>query len=497
MTKAALAVEVRQNFYLDSVALMRISREVSAIDGVVEAALMIGTEANKNMLRDAGLFNSDGDRAGPNDLIISIKAEADAAVADARRVAVDLLDKPRSAAGDGATWRPKSLDTAVKQLSGANFALVSVAGEFAVAEARKALDRGLHVMLFSDNISLADEIELKRKGIEQGLLVMGPDCGTALIGGTGLGFANAVPVGNIGLVSASGTGLQEVSSLIARHGGGVSHGIGVGGRDLSRDVGAAMTTSAIAALSRDPGTDSIIVISKPPDSDTARTMLEAVAQAQKPTIVCLIGAEPMAMPANATQVGTLVETAFGALQKRADDLQLSATATTSVDATGRRLVGLFCGGTLCAEAQVVAHMRSLPVTSNAAIPGSTRWQENVADRHVLLDLGADEFTIGRPHPMIEPSGRTDLLIEALADRTIGAILVDIVLGYGAHADPAQQLIDSIAGIKSRPPIVASVCGTVGDPQNFDEQVDALTGAGIVVAGSNAEATARAIDLLHQ
>jgi len=498
VTKAPLAVEVRQNFYLDSVALMRISREVSAMEGVVEAALMIGTEANKNMLRAAGLFNSDGDQAGPNDLIISIKAEADGAVADARRVAVDLLDKPRSAAGVGATWRPKSLDAAAKQLDGANFALISVAGEFAVEEARKALDRGLHVMLFSDNISLADEIALKGRGVEQGLLVMGPDCGTALIGGIGLGFANAVPVGNVGLVSASGTGLQEVSSLITRHGGGISHGIGVGGRDLSRDVGAAMTVSAIAALSRDPATDSIIVISKPPDDgDAAKAMLEAVETAGKPTIVCLIGAESMTMPANARQVGTLFEAAFGAIQAGVEDLDLTATYAVSVDAAAHRLIGLFCGGTLCTEAQVVAQMRGLSVTSNIPIRGSTRWQQGVAGGHVLLDLGADEFTVGRPHPMIEPGGRDDRLVDALADRTTAVVLVDIVLGYGAHADPARQFVDAIAGIGSRPPIVASVCGTDGDPQNFGEQVATLSGDGIIVARSNAEAAARAIDLLHQ
>ena len=496
MSKAALAVEVRHNFYLDSVALMRISREISEMPSVAEAALMIGTDANKTLLRDAGLFNSDGDRAGPNDLIISIRAEGEAAVAGARQAAVDLLDKPRSAAGDGQAWRPKSLDMAAKQLDGANFALISVPGEFAVEEARKALDRGLHVMLFSDNIAVADEIELKRKGADSGLLVMGPDCGTALIGGVGLGFANAIPVGTTGLISASGTGLQEVSSLIARHGGGVSHAIGVGGRDLSRDVGGLMTLAALAALARDPATERIVVVSKPPDSDTVKAMLDAVAQAGKPTVVCLIGAAPMAMPANASQIGTLVEAAFAALDKDGGDLGFATSYATPVDAVRHRLVGLFCGGTLCAEAQVVAHMRGLAVTSNAPVPGSTRWQQGYEDGHVLLDLGADEFTVGRPHPMIEPSVRTDRLVDALNDARTAVVLVDIVLGYGAHADPAGQLTKAIQRIDERPSIVASVCGTDNDPQSFREQVDILSRAGVVVAGSNAEATMRAIDLLH-
>ncbi|MDA0262352.1 MAG: oxidoreductase, partial [Proteobacteria bacterium] len=469
MNGSVLAVEVRANFYLDSVALMRIAREVSALPEVVEAALMIGTAANKTLLRDAGLFDEAGDRAGPNDLILSIKAASDAAIADARRLAFDLLDQPRAVDAQGSAWRPKSLDSAVKQLVGANFALISVPGEFALAEAHKALDRGLHVMLFSDNVDLGDEIELKQKGLDRGLLVMGPDCGTALIGGMGLGFANAVPRGPIGVVSASGTGLQEVSSLVARHGGGISHGLGVGGRDLSREVGGRMTLAAIAALARDPATEKIIVISKPPDAGTAELMLGGVERARVPTIVCLIGAEPMAMPSNATQVGTLAEAAFAALA-RGDELDLAARRTTPDSTSERRLIGLFCGGTLCAEAQVVARMSGLSIASNTPIGGNPRWQRENDAGHVFLDLGADEFTLGRPHPMIEPSGRTERLIEALTDPATGVVLIDIVLGYGAHPDPAGELAAAIGAIENHPPIVASICGTEGDPQNYHRQL---------------------------
>ena len=496
MTDAVLALEVRHNFYLDSVALMRISGEITALPAVREAALMIGTDANKTLLRDAGLFNETGDVAGPNDLIISISGSDDAAIAEAKRLAFDLLDKPRSVADKSSIWRPKSLDAAVKQLVGANIALISVPGEFAAQEARKALDRGLHVMLFSDNVDLADEIELKGRGVEEGLLVMGPDCGTALVGGAALGFANAVPTGNIGLVSASGTGLQEVSSLIARRGGGVSHGIGVGGRDLSREVGGAMTMSAIAALSRDQVTERIVVISKPPDVDTAEKVLTAVAAAAKPTIVCLIGAAAMAMPKNAIQVGTLAEAAFAAIEQEDGIVELAADYSTEVNATEQRLVGLFCGGTLCGEAQMVARLRGLEVASNAPISGAGRWHETADEGHVLLDLGADEFTVGRPHPMIEPSLRSDMLVTALGDPRTAVALLDIVLGYGAHADPAGQIVEAIVGIDRRPPIVASVCGTDDDPQNYCDQVAALEAAGICVAGSNAQAAARALDLLH-
>ena len=496
MTDAVLAVEVRQNFYLDSVALMRISREITALPSVVEAALMIGSDANKQLLRDAGLFDHDGDAAGPNDLIISISAIDAHAAADARRLAVDLLDQPRSMAIGESTWRPKSLDAAAKQFAGANLALISVPGEFAAGEANKALDRGLHVMLFSDNVSLADEISLKRRGREAGLLVMGPDCGTALIGGTALGFANAVPAGSIGLVSASGTGLQEVSCLLARHGGGVSHGIGVGGRDLKGEVGGIMTLTAIEALAHDPTTECIVVISKPPDSDVARAMLDVVEQSQKRTVVCLIGAPTMVMPANAVQASTLAEAATAALGRDSNEQISAPSGPHPADPAKRRLVGHFCGGTLCAEAQVVAQQQGLPVSSNAPISGSARWAEGADVGHLLLDLGADEFTVGRPHPMIEPSVRSDMLVDALANPQTGVALVDIVLGYGAHPDPAAQLVDAIGATDGRPPIVASVCGTNEDAQNYDRQVATLEAAGIVVEPSNAAAAARAVDLLR-
>ncbi len=495
MTETVLAVEIRANFYLDSVALMQISREVSGLPGVAEAALMIGTDANKTLLRDAGLFDSSGDDAQANDLIIAIRAEHATAAARARTRAIELLDNPRSvAAAAGSSWRPKSLAGALDHLTGANLALVSVPGEFAAAEARKALDCGLHVMLFSDNVDIADEVELKTRARDAGLLMMGPDCGTALIGGHGLGFANAVPRGDIGIVAASGTGLQEVSCLVARLGGGVSHAIGVGGRDLSGPVGGIMTLAVLEALARDAATRRIVVISKPPDRETTATLLAAVAGAGKPVVLCLIGAVEVDLPANAAQTPTLAAAAYHATSGAA--LQsLPPAARDAVDTGERRLVGLFCGGTLCAEAQVVARARGLTVASNAPIADLLHWNRDWPG-HALLDLGADEFTVGRPHPMIDPGIRGDLLVKLLAEGTTGVALVDVILGYGAHRDPAGQIVDALPAPANRPPIVASVCGTEDDPQTRSEQVRKLEGAGVIVAPSNAEAAARAIDLLE-
>src|SRR5580704_9603583 len=96
-------------------------------------------------------------------------------------------------------------------------------------------------MIFSDNVPIAEEASLKHEARERGLMVMGPDCGTAIIGGVPLAFANAVPRGDIGIIGASGTGIQEVSTLIARAGRGVRHAIGTGGRDMHAEVGGLTT----------------------------------------------------------------------------------------------------------------------------------------------------------------------------------------------------------------------------------------------------------------
>ncbi len=281
--------EVREGFYLDSVALMRLARQLEALDGVQTAALMIGTPANLEILQDAGLLGEAGRKATPGDLVIAIRAAGEAALAAALAQAKTLLERPARGGRGGTAWRPKMLRSALEALPGANLALISVPGGFAAAEARSALRAGLHVLLFSDNVSLEDEIALKQEAGELGLLMMGPDCGTALINGIPLAFANAVPRGPIGIVSASGTGLQEVSSLIARAGGGVSHGIGTGSRDLLEAVGGATTLQAIEALQADPATRHIVLLSKPPAPPVAAAVLERVAKSEKPFTICFLG----------------------------------------------------------------------------------------------------------------------------------------------------------------------------------------------------------------
>jgi FdrA protein len=435
---------VERGRYLDSVALMRIARRVGALPGVEAAALMIGTPSNKALLRDAGLLSADGERAEPNDLVIAVRAaDADAVL----KAAVEMLaEKPVPST----ERRAGSLRRALELEPQANLALISVPGEFAAAEARQALERGLNALIFSDNVPIEEEVALKRLANERGLLVMGPDCGTALIGGAPLAFANAVPRGDIGIVSASGTGLQEVSSLIARMGGGVSHGIGVGGRDLDERVGALGMLAAIDLLDADPATRTLVLISKPPAPRVAQRVMERVRRSPKRSVVCFLGLEDMTLTAAAEQ----------AMQKN-----LPATPISAGKVKGK-VRGLYCGGTLAAEASLL-----------------------LGAMGECIDLGDDQYTRGRPHPMIEPELRNEHIAAALSDPNIAVLLVDVVLGYGSHADPAGVLVAALKG--ARKPVVASVTGTEQDPQGWSRQVAKLRDAGVHVASSNARAAALA------
>ncbi len=498
MSAGVAAARMRAGFYLDSVALMRISRTVEALPGVSAASLMMGSPSNKELLRDAGLLENDDDAAGPNDLVIAVRARD----ADALRAAFDAadsaLDGPaaRGAPGRGPRWNPRSLETALRTRPDANLAIVSVPGEFAAREARRALERGLNVLLFSDNVDIADEVALKTYARERGLLMMGPDCGTALVAGAPLGFANAVPRGGVGLVAASGTGLQEVACLVARAGGGISHGIGVGGRDLGAAVGGAMTLAAIDALDRDAATARIVLISKPPDPGVAGRIADRIARSAKRFTLCFIGMDAIALPQNARQTATLRAAADDALPG-AGAREPPATLDEARARVSRRggVRGLFSGGSLCGEAQAVLTAAGLAVSSNAPIPGAAAAGGD-AGGHLLIDLGADEYTRGRPHPMIEPGIRDAPLRAALADPDVGIVLLDVVLGHGAHADPAGALAAALAAHEGgRPVVIASVCGTDADPQDRSAQVQALRDSGVVVAESAAGAAETAAALL--
>jgi len=482
---------VRRGFYLDSVALMRLSREVAGLSGVEDAALMMATPANKAILAEAGLLDGEAQSAGANDLILAVRAAQADVVDAALAAAARLLERQPSAGGAALPNRPRSLRTALGVQPDANLALISVPGDYAAAEARKALNCGLDVMIFSDNVPLAEEVALKREGKALGRLVLGPDCGTAIIAGTPLAFANRVPRGDIGLIGASGTGLQEVSCLIATAGRGISHAIGVGSRDLSREVGALSTLAAIDLLDADPATARIVLISKPPDPEVVVGVLARVGQSRKRFTLCFLGDVAMELPGNATAAATLSAAAEDVL-----GTALAAAPTTPMPAArDGRILGLYAGGSLAAEAQLVLIAAGRAVASNAAVPGARALAAAAPRVDRIIDLGADEFTRGRPHPMIDPAVRSDALRRALDDQSVAVILLDVVLGLGAHPDPAREVAAVLAGAPpDRPHLVASVTGTEADPQVRSRQIATLEAAGVRLAPSNAGAAALAIAL---
>ena len=485
---AVVVNEVRTDFYLDSVALMRMSRTIGRLEQVEEATLMMGTPANREIMAAAGLLSGAGAGAGGGDLVIAVRAANAAAAKAAVAVASEQLDAPARRTTSGKVRQPCTLRSAMSALPGANVALISVPGTFAAAEARKAIRNGLHAMIFSDNVSIEDEVELKRKARDLGVLVMGPDCGTAIISGTPLAFANSVSRGPVGIVGASGTGIQEVACLIDRMGGGISHAIGVGGRDLKSEVGGITTLMAIDALARDRGTERIVVIAKPAGDGVARAVLDRLRVSGKPAIVCFLGAGELELHGNVRQAFTLKDAATAAMGRNSEYAE-----GVALPVRPGGMLGLYAGGTLCAEAQVIFRDAGLPVTSNAPVAGVSNGREGSC---LMLDLGDDEFTRGRPHPMIDPGVRDGPLKEALGRNDIGAVLVDVVIGHGAHPDPAAWLSDTIGAHQREnvPAVICAVTGTEEDPQVLSSQEDKLRSAGIVVAPSNSDAARWALSV---
>ncbi len=495
---------VVRNLYRDSVSLMQLSATLGRLPGVRQASAVMATVGNLELLREAGLIAA-AVEPSPNDLLVAVEAADEATLAEALATAEAELSRA-PAAQDGAGPRrmpPKSLEMALGELPTANLALISTPGDYAAAEAMKALRLGLNVMLFSDNVALADEIELKTYARERDLLVMGPDCGTAILSGIPLGFANAVRRGDIGAVAASGTGLQQVTCLIDRWGQGISQAIGTGGHDLSAEVGGITMLQGLHALAADPATRVVVLISKPPHPEVAERVLGAASAAGKPIVVNFLGADPSTVRRpNVHPVRTLEDAArlAVALAGNADAATGAARSEAAVEdprlAPGQRYVrGLYSGGTFCYEALLLLSEVLGPVRSNTPLDPGCRlddvWQSR---EHTAVDLGDDVFTRGRPHPMIDQTLRCERMRKEAADPEVAVILFDVVLGYGAHPDPAAELVPAIQSARAAAAaggrevaFVGSVCGTAADPQNLARQEAALRDAGVMLADSNAQA----------
>ena len=481
--------EIRKGFYLDSVALMRLSAEISALGGIEEAVLMTGTPANQQIMKDAGLLTETGESASANDLVIALRADGKSS-ANRALAQVEKSLQGNKAASNQSQLNYSTLGTAYAAAPEMNLALISTPGAYASREAHVALDHGMNVMIFSDNISTDKEVALKRKAQDLGLLVMGPDCGTAYINSVPLAFANAVKQGSVSAIAASGTGLQEFSVLLSKLGSGIRHGIGVGGRDMTDDVGAISTLMAIDLLADDEQTEQIVLISKPPGAQTAKLVFDRLASCGKPAIACVFG-QKIPTDSNIRFTSTLLTAAELAAGSNAqvEDINTKAITLAKGLKGGPRqnLKGLFTGGTLCTEAHLVLEDEGVQVSSNA-VKGDP--SANHQTNHLLLDLGADEYTLGKPHPMLEPSVRTPYLIDELKDPSNAVIMLDIVLGYGAHANPTAAVTEvvneALDKVTDKPIVMASVCGTEDDPQNYKQQCAALIQSDIVLCHCNSE-----------
>tara|TARA_R110002110_G_scaffold260260_3_gene475996 strand:+ start:20938 stop:22458 length:1521 start_codon:yes stop_codon:yes gene_type:complete len=503
-----MGTRIIADMYRDSVALMKISSAITLLNGVSQASCIMATPANLDLLREAGLITGDPG-ARPNEVLIAVEAETDdALIAGLDAAEAALHADPVVAESGGMASEPlRSIEMALDANVEANFTLIATPGPFAAAEAFKSVQLGLNVMMFSDNVSIEDEVALKTQADQAGLMVMGPDCGTAIIDGAPLGFANVVRRGTIGIAAASGTGLQQVSCLIDAADCGVSQAIGTGGRDLDSRVGGITTKRAITALGADPDTAVIVLISKPPAPGVATAVLEHAVATGKPVVACLLGHVPdgPGLP-GVSYARTLEEAAQLAIVASG-----SAAASTQgglidgplpgLGANQRYLRALYSGGTFCYEALTMLGETLDGVHSNTSSASTQTLNDPwTSAANTVLDLGDDLFTRGRPHPMIDHRLRNDRIVAEAQDPATGVILFDVMLGHGSHEDPVAAMVPALSEVTARdaggPVLLGFVCGTQGDPQGLDRQRAALADLGVLLAANNAQAVRTAAAILE-
>ncbi len=486
---------IKQNSYKDSIVLMLLTGEISQLDGVNKVSIMMATEANKSIFDGSGMLTPEVEEASPNDIAIVIDVESDEVLEEAL-VAIDEFLNKSSSGGKSEEANAITWNQALLKQDGANLAVISTPGTYAAHEANVALDNDLNVFMFSDNVSLDDELQLKEKALEKGLLVMGPDCGTGIINGVPVAFTNQVNRGSIGVVGASGTGIQEVTSLIHQNNAGITSALGTGGRDLHEHIGGITMLQSLKALNEDEATKVIVVLSKPSAPAVQDKINNYLSTVKKPVVTLFLGERPKSHTQNIYRAYTLAEAARAAVMfdqglNPITDLKAFNVENVEAKNEGKVIKAYYSGGTLASEA-------SMLISEALKLEEKSSSNLFTEDGFVVVDLGDDEYTQGKPHPMIDPEVRVANLAQAASDDRTGVVMFDVVLGYGSHNDMATALTPAIVEVMTALPdvtVIANVCGTNLDPQGYDSQVKKLEDLGVKVFNSNEEAVLTALSLI--
>ena len=506
---------IRKNQYYDSVFLMGISKRISEANGVQQNAVLMGSDNNKKLLSNIGIQNIQIDRAYPNDLIVAV-------IADTPQIVNDVLDKLDEYLGAGmqssSASNLHSFEDGLAQKPDANLAVISVPGEYAAREARKAIESGLHVFLFSDNVSIDDELDLKKFAAKKNLLLMGPDCGSSLIHGVGIGFANVVRRGSIGVISASGSGLQEFTCQVHHAGFGISHAIGTGSHDLSDQIGGLSTLTALDALEADPQTKVITLLSKPTGAKTIAKLGERLKNCKKPVVGCFLGIQNEIEGGTSFRSAHLIDDAvrlsiaqindqsfFSQIQFTQHEVAWMSREMSSWSSRQKYMRGLFAGGTFCYQSQQIFRDAGISVYSNVPLDIKNKLVDpDQSIEHTIVDMGDDHYTMGKPHPMIDGTMRIQRILSEGHDPQVAILLLDFVLGYNASMDPVGEQLEAIIEVKQRTQkrggaltVVASICGTDDDAQNLSLQTRMLEESGVMVFFSNAQASQFCCELIKR
>lgn len=494
------SIKVHKNRYVDSVTLMSIGDKVMSLSGISNAEVQMGTPANTEVLEELGYVLSSDIK--PDDLVFAVTGQTQEKIEEAFKFAESLLSGGGTMAGQRKYHDIGDIDLSADPY---DIAQISLPGEYVLHEAKKALLIGMDLFIFSDNVPLEQELELKELGREMGRLVMGPDCGVGFINGVCLGAGSIMREGSIGIIAASGSGAQEVGSIIEKYGHGISNIIGTGGRDLYPEINGIEMLQAMKLMAEDNNTKVIVLVSKLAGLGVMNKILTEADKIQKAVVAIFLGSEKSLFEGhNVIPAFSLHEAAEKACKLISEDVvdlhlskkDLQETAQSEYsryDSNQKYFRGLFCGGTFTEEALIYLNENLSGVNLNSNL--KTRFADKLRDRHIslghtILDLGAEDFTSEAPHPVFDPKLRAKRLEKEIGDPETAAILLDFITGPGVAQDPFSLVIETIKKDMSNTgkhiTYIANICGTEQDPQNIRENIRKLKECGVIVTQSNYE-----------